>query len=147
MTLARPSLNSADAARGSAVSSLDVANVRAILAAPTRAARPLTERQARVLAFVVDRVLTVGLPPTLREIADHMGIASTHGAAEHVAALVRKGALVQSPGLSRGLRVVGLPPRRVPPVLAVSLHTIHDSASRPVAHFYPFATNDRGTNR
>ena len=75
-----------------------------------------------------------------------MGLASTNGAAFHVAALIRKGALTQAPGLARTLCVVDLPSRREAPALAVSIVTIRDLSSRPVANFYPFATNARGTD-
>lgn len=66
----------------------------------------LTRRQREVLDFV-QKTIQAGRPaPTLREIAAHFGFASTRAAADHLAALKRKGALVSEPGKARSLRAV-----------------------------------------
>lgn len=53
----------------------------------------LTHRQAQVLDFIRVTIRTRGYAPTLREIGDHMGIRSTNGVSDHLAALERKGAI------------------------------------------------------
>lgn len=67
----------------------------------------LTPRQRQVLDFVTFHLERRGYPPTLREIAAHLGISGTLGASKHLAALERKGLLRRSAGSSRGLAVAG----------------------------------------
>jgi len=53
----------------------------------------LTERQAKVLAAVVDYWATHGVSPSIRDIADACGFTSPNGAVCHLKALARKGAI------------------------------------------------------
>ncbi len=64
--------------------------------------KPLTEKQQMVLAFVEDFCRQQGYPPTVREVAAHFGV-QPRAAADHLAALKKKGYLHREPGLSRGL--------------------------------------------
>jgi len=64
--------------------------------------KPLTEKQRVVLAFVEDFCRRQGYPPTVREVAAHFEV-QPRAAADHLAALKRKGYLHREPGLSRGL--------------------------------------------
>lgn len=64
--------------------------------------KPLTERQRLVLAFIEEFCRRQGYPPTVREVAAHFGV-QPRAAADHLAALKRKGYLRREPGLSRGL--------------------------------------------
>jgi repressor LexA len=64
--------------------------------------RPLTERQRLVLAFLEEFCVRQGYPPTVREVAAAFGI-QPRAAADHLAALKRKGYLHREPGRSRGL--------------------------------------------
>lgn len=64
--------------------------------------KPLTEKQKSVLAFVEEFCGRQGYPPTVREVAARFGI-QPRAAADHLAALKRKGYLHREPGLSRGL--------------------------------------------
>ena len=64
--------------------------------------KPLTDRQQAVLAFVEEFCGLKGYPPTVREVAGHFGI-QPRAAADHLAALKRKGYLHREPGRSRGL--------------------------------------------
>ena len=64
--------------------------------------KPLTEKQRVVLAFVEDFCRRQGYPPTVREVAAHFGV-QPRAAADHLAALKKKGYLHREPGLSRGL--------------------------------------------
>ncbi len=65
----------------------------------------LTERQARVLNFIQDHYKKFGYPPTIREIAGHIGVKWNHGVERHLQALERKGYLKRSPDKSRGLQL------------------------------------------
>ncbi len=68
--------------------------------------KTLTPKQQAVLAFVEDFCQQQGYPPTVREVAAHFGI-QPRAAADHLAALKRKGYLHREPGRSRGLALVG----------------------------------------
>jgi repressor LexA len=67
----------------------------------------LAPRQKEVLDFIASSVHQLGLPPSLREIGDALGIRSTNGVADHVKALIRKGYLerVSSGGAARAIRL------------------------------------------
>jgi repressor LexA len=69
--------------------------------------KPLTERQQTVLAFVEEFCARQGYPPTVREVAAAFGI-QPRAAADHLAALKRKGYLHREPGVSRGLSLLAL---------------------------------------
>jgi len=77
--------------------------------------KPLTERQRQVLAFVEEFVAGQGYPPTVREVAARFGI-QPRAAADHLAALKRKGYLHREPGRSRGLTLAS---RALGPVVEV----------------------------
>jgi len=66
----------------------------------------LTKRQQQILGFIQSAQQRGHAVPTLREIAAHFGFASTRAAADHLAALKRKGVLASTPGLARSLRVI-----------------------------------------
>jgi sulfur relay (sulfurtransferase) DsrC/TusE family protein len=53
--------------------------------------RPLTARQRDALAFLRRFRRNRGRPPTVRELADHLGVACRKTAEEHLYALARKG--------------------------------------------------------
>jgi len=63
----------------------------------------LTRRQQQVLDFIQQQLAQHGYPPTLREIAAHLGVNGTLGVSKHLAALERKGYLQRQAGSSRGL--------------------------------------------
>ncbi|OIP42405.1 MAG: repressor LexA [Deltaproteobacteria bacterium CG2_30_63_29] len=66
--------------------------------------KELTDKQQKVLDFIVQRIDVEGYPPTLREIGEYMGIASTNGVNDHLRALERKGVLLRGASKSRALR-------------------------------------------
>lgn len=66
----------------------------------------LTERQHRILEFIVQMVEEQGLPPTLREIGERFGIASTLGVWRHLRALERKGYIRRREGVARGIELI-----------------------------------------
>jgi repressor LexA len=77
--------------------------------------KPLTDKQQLVLAFVEEFVARRGYPPTVREVAAHFRI-QPRAAADHLAALKRKGRLHREPGRSRGLTLAA---RVVSPMVEV----------------------------
>jgi repressor LexA len=70
------------------------------------APRPLTARQRRVLAVIAARIEADGRPPTLREIGQELGIASTNGVRDHLQALIEKGYIHRDERSARGIRLL-----------------------------------------
>lgn len=64
----------------------------------------LPPRQRKVLAFVTLKIAE-GRPPTLQEIADHLGINSSTAVRDHLLALQKKGHVEILRG-ARGIRVI-----------------------------------------
>lgn len=65
----------------------------------------LTYRQLELLRAIADGIAD-GLPPTIRELGDRLGITSTNGIADHLRALERKGYIERrAPRVARGLRI------------------------------------------
>jgi repressor LexA len=62
-----------------------------------------TPRQQQVFDYITERIEAHGYPPTLREIASHLGVTGTVSAIHHLAALERKGYLRRESGSSRGI--------------------------------------------
>lgn len=56
----------------------------------------LTARQQKVLDYIAGFIDQQGYPPSLRDIAAHMGISSTFGVARHLDALEKKGCIRRS---------------------------------------------------
>lgn len=65
----------------------------------------LTERQKKVLAFIEKHRSRYGYPPTMREIADHIGAKWSHGVERHLQALEKKGFIKREAVKSRGIRL------------------------------------------
>lgn len=65
---------------------------------------PPTQRQIQILRFVA-RGIAAGLPPTVREIREHLGVRGTNGIADHLRALQVKGLIVVEPHKSRAIRL------------------------------------------
>ena len=64
----------------------------------------LTTPQQLVLSFIEERSTNGEPPPTYREICKRLGYKSPKAAADHVAALERKGLLIRTKRSARGLR-------------------------------------------
>lgn len=71
----------------------------------------LSPRRAAVLAFIRDRVIGHGQPPTLAEIAAACGLATRAAARKHVLALTQAGLIEVRAGQARGIRPTGMPVR------------------------------------
>jgi repressor LexA len=73
---------------------------------------PLSDNQARILAFIEEYLQLEGRPPTNREIGEAVGISSTGHVDYHLSMLEKKGAIQREPKKSRGIRLLqgrGLP--------------------------------------
>lgn len=66
---------------------------------------PPTERQVEILRAITWFIDTRGYPPTVRDLRDKFGHASTHGYAQHLTALVRKGLIERQPRIARSIRI------------------------------------------
>jgi repressor LexA len=69
----------------------------------------LTPRQQQVLDYIAEHIESHGYPPTLREIAQHLGTSGTVSAIHHLEALERKGYLRRESGSSRSIFLVREP--------------------------------------
>lgn len=63
----------------------------------------LTARQREVLEYITRFIDSNGYPPTLREIAGHLGVNGTLGVMRHIKALEQQGYLTRHAGSSRGI--------------------------------------------
>jgi len=68
--------------------------------------RGLTDKQERILSFIVDYVNDKGYPPSIREIGNHFHISSLRGVTVHLDALERKGHIKRA-STSRSITVIG----------------------------------------
>ena len=66
--------------------------------------KPLTARQAEVLAFI--RANMAYYSPTVRQIAQEMGIKNHNAVFHHLNALEKKGCIRRVPGKSRNIEVI-----------------------------------------
>lgn len=64
-----------------------------------------TDRQKEILHFVHTFTTERWHPPTIREIGEHFGIASTNAVNDHLNALERKGLIVRYDYVTRAIRV------------------------------------------
>ena len=73
-------------------------------------AKGLTEKQRKILEYIIDFQRDNGFPPTIRELGDAFGIGRLRGVTVHLDALVRKGFMTRE-RTSRSIRVIGPDPR------------------------------------
>ena len=67
-------------------------------------AKDLTRRQAAILRFIIESIRDLGYPPTIAEIGQEFGIASTNAVNDHLLALQRKGCITRT-SKARGIHV------------------------------------------
>jgi repressor LexA len=67
-------------------------------------AKELTRRQKDILDYIIECVRERGLPPTIAEIGEEFGIASTNGVNDHLVALEKKGFIERS-SKARGILI------------------------------------------
>ena len=71
--------------------------------------KDLTDKQKRVLEFLISYTKKYGYPHTIREIGKHFGFLWT-AARGHLQSLERKGFIRINPTRSRGIEIIGLKP-------------------------------------
>jgi len=72
----------------------------------------LTARQREVLSFLIRFLKERGYPPTVREIAHHLGLKGPRSPKKRLDALEEKGYIRRKPGKSRAIEVMGVSPSR-----------------------------------
>jgi repressor LexA len=73
-------------------------------------AKGLTEKQRKILEYIIDFQKDNGFPPTIRELGDAFEIGSLRGVTVHLDALVRKGCMTRD-RTSRSIRITASDPR------------------------------------
>ncbi len=68
--------------------------------------RGLTEKQQRILEFLMEYVTDKGYPPSIREIGNRFNISSLRGVTVHLDALERKG-MIKRANTSRSITIIG----------------------------------------
>ena len=68
--------------------------------------RGLTEKQRRILEFLMEYVNENGYPPSIREIGNRFSISSLRGVTVHLDALERKG-MIKRANTSRSISIIG----------------------------------------
>ena len=66
----------------------------------------LSAKQSRVFDFIKAHLQHTGYPPTVREIADKLGLAGPNSAKKFLDILERKGCIRRQPGCSRAIEVM-----------------------------------------
>jgi repressor LexA len=64
-----------------------------------------TKRALEILRAIYDAIQETGYPPSVREIAEAVGLRGWHGVAEHLMRLERHGLLFVHRGTPRGLKI------------------------------------------
>jgi repressor LexA len=75
--------------------------------------KQLTPKQKRVLEFIMERIHE-NMPPTIREIAEHMGFSSTGTVRDYLTALEKKGYLKRANNLARSIELLRDTLRKIP---------------------------------
>ena len=78
----------------------------------------LTARQQEIWNYLVEYVDQHGYPPTVREIGEHVGLASPSTVHAHLANLERAGLLRRDPTKPRALELIGRERREAEPAVA-----------------------------
>ena len=72
----------------------------------------LSDRQIQVLAFIKEKVIERGYPPSVREIGEALGLSSPSTVHSHLSALVKAGLLRRDPSKPRAIEVLEPPNAR-----------------------------------
>ncbi len=95
--------------------------------------RPLTDRQHDLLRFIENHLKERGYQPSIREMADHMGIRSTNGVNDHLKALERKGYIKRHmDSKSRAITLVERPENAGPRTAGHPWERVSDRVDRVV---------------
>ncbi|MFB9725199.1 transcriptional repressor LexA [Haloechinothrix salitolerans] len=94
----------------------------------------LTVRQGQILEVIRSWVSRLGYPPSVREIGDAVGLASTSSVQHQLLALQRKGYLRRDPNRPRA---VGVIPAEVDPATLRGPEEQSEEGSRPTPSYVP----------
>lgn len=87
--------------------------------------RSLSERQQQILDMIRVYVRKNGYPPTVREIADSVGLSSISSVHAHLKNLEKSNHIRRNAAMSRAIEIVEDPPVSPDPSLPASLHDMH----------------------
>lgn len=68
--------------------------------------KPITTHQRKLCWFIENFTLVNGYAPTVREIADHMGVSSANAAVDTISSLIKKGYVARERYKQRTIRVI-----------------------------------------
>ncbi len=119
-------------APASGTTASDAATSGADNAGATATTALLTSRQRRILEVIRSAVEDHGYPPTVREICESVGLASTSSVAHQLAVLQEKGYLRRDPNRPRALIVTDTPEHLPQPSASPEVHAESDVAMVPV---------------
>jgi len=99
----------------------------------------LPPRQKQVLEFIKEYVVRHEYPPSLRDIATHIGVSGNVSVIGHLEALERKGYIRRDPGNSRGIALVREKQPEVAqvPIVGVVRAGIPSLAVEDIEGYYP----------
>ncbi|MBS5826126.1 transcriptional repressor LexA [Actinomyces sp.] len=72
----------------------------------TRKSRAITDRQRQVLEVLKESIATRGYPPSVREIAELVGLSAPSSAKHQLDALEKLGFIRRTPGLPRAIEII-----------------------------------------
>lgn len=70
--------------------------------------KDLTARQQAILDFIRETIIGNQRPPTIREIMERFGLASTNGVVRHLDRLEEKGKIARDSNRANGIRLTGV---------------------------------------
>ncbi|MEH7613602.1 transcriptional repressor LexA [Gottfriedia acidiceleris] len=92
----------------------------------------LSKRQAEILAYIKDEVKIKGYPPSVREIAEAVGLASSSTVHGHLERLEQKGYIRRDPTKPRAIEILGETATAVNEVQASYSEVYNDIINIPV---------------
>ncbi|NGP44046.1 transcriptional repressor LexA [Bacillaceae bacterium SIJ1] len=95
--------------------------------------KKLSKRQQAILDFIKENVQTKGYPPSVREIGEAVGLASSSTVHGHLARLEEKGMIRRDPTKPRAIEVLNLETDDAPQAPAISIPVIGKvTAGQPI---------------
>jgi len=105
------------------------------------------KRQGQILDFIKQYIQANGSAPTLRQIADAIGVSSLATVHEHLSTLELKGLIKRKPGKTRSIEIVGLTEEFSPEGVEVPILG-YIAAGAPIqAYTDPNATFEKGRKK
>jgi len=64
-----------------------------------------TDRERQILSIISSSIKSNGYPPSVRELCEQLGVASTNGMIEHLKTLQKKGLIMREIATARAIRI------------------------------------------